>query len=69
MYKWTIIVKYVWKTTETKNKYRHFKSKSHSEFNKCKYIVLSHKDIDINDVYEAFSLYIIEREKNSIIIS
>ena len=51
-----------------KNKYKHFNSKSHIEFDKCKHIVLPHKDIDINDVDEAIYLYIIEHNQNSILI-
>ena len=39
-----------------KNKYKLFKSKSHIEFDKCKHIISSHKDININDVEEAFYL-------------
>ena len=54
---------------KAKSKYKHFKSKSHQEFNKCKHIILSYKDIDINDVDEAFYLYIIEHKKKSIFIS
>ena len=47
-----------------KNKYKPFKSKSHIEFNKCKHILLSLKDIDIENVDEAFYLYIIEHIKS-----
>ena len=43
-----------------KRKYNHFKSKFHQEFDQCKHILLSLKDIDINDADEAFYLYIIE---------
>ena len=50
-------------TKTTKNKYKQFKSKSHIEFEKCKHIRLSHKDIDINDVDEAFYLHIIEHNQ------
>ena len=46
-----------------KSKYNHFKSKSHHELNECKHIILSLKDIDINDVDEAFYLYIFEHNK------
>ena len=42
------------KNFKTKNKHKYFKSKSHIEFDKCKHVILSHKDIDINDVDEAF---------------
>ena len=48
------------KKIKTKNKYKHFKSKSHIEFDKGKHIILSQKDIVTNDVDETFSLYIIE---------
>ena len=51
------------KNIKAKNTYKHFKSKSHLEFDKCKHIILSHKDIDMNDVYEAISLYIVEHNK------
>ena len=40
-----------------------FKSKYHKEFDKCEHIVLPLKDIDINNVDEAFYLYIIEHNK------
>ena len=42
------------KSIKPKSKYKHFKSKLHQEFDKCKHIILSHKDIDKNDVDEAF---------------
>ena len=51
------------KHTKPRSKYKHFKSKSHEEFDRCKLILLSLKDTDINDVDEAFYLYIIERNK------
>ena len=51
------------KHNKAKNKYKHFKSKSLIEFDKCKHIILSHKDIDIKDVDEAFYVYIIEHNK------
>ena len=43
--------------------YSRFKSKSYEEFHKCKHTILPHKDIDKNDVDEAFYLYIIEHNK------
>ena len=46
-----------------KVKYKHFKSKSHEEFDKCKHILSSHKDIDLYGVDEAYCLYIIEHNK------
>ena len=61
--KWIVIVKYVLKNIKAKKKYEHFKSKSHINFNKCKHIILSHKNININDVDEVFHLYIIEHNK------
>ena len=51
------------KNIKTKNKNNHFKSKSHIEFDNGKHKILSHKDIIINDVDEAFYLYIIEHNK------
>ena len=51
------------KNIKAKNKYKHFKSKSHIEFDNWKHMILSHKDIDIKDVDEAFYLYIIEQNK------
>ena len=33
---------------KAKNKCKHFKSKSHIELDKCKHIILSLKDMDIN---------------------
>ena len=64
MFKWITIVKCVkFLSNKTKSKYNHFISKSYQEFDKCKHILLSLKDIDINDVYEAFYLYFIEHNK------
>ena len=57
------------KNNRTKNKYKHFKSKSHLEFDKCKHIFLPQKDIDKTDVDAAFYLYIIEHNKNLNFIS
>ena len=59
------------KHIKTKNKYIYiyFKPNSHQDFNKCKHIILSNKDIDINNVDEAFYLYIIEHNKKLFIIS
>ena len=48
------------KYIKAKSKYNHFKTKSHQEFDKCKHLILSLKDIDINDVDEALYLYIID---------
>ena len=45
------------------SKYSHLKSKSYQEVDKCKHIILSHKNIDVNDVDEAFYLYVIEHNK------
>ena len=46
-----------------KNKYKHFKSKSPKDFDKCENILLSLKDIDIKEVDEAFYLYFIGHYK------
>ena len=51
------------KIIKAKNKYKHFKSKSHIEFDKCKHIILSLKDIDIKNVDEPFCFYIIEHNE------
>ena len=51
------------KNITAKSKYKHFKSKSHQEFDKCKHIILSYKNIDINNIDEALYLYIIEHNK------
>ena len=48
---------------KAKNKHKHFKSKSHHEFDDCKYIILSYKNIDIDHVDEAFYSYNIEHNK------
>ena len=40
-----------------------FKSKPHQEFDKCKHILLYHKDFDLYDVDEAFYSYIIEHNQ------
>ena len=51
------------KNIKAKSKYKYFKSKSHQEIVICKHIIISRKDIDINNVVEAFYLYIIEHNK------
>ena len=48
---------------KAKNKYKLPKSKSRQQFDKCKHILLSSKDIDINNIDETFCLYIIEDSK------
>ena len=57
------------KYIQPNSKYSHFKSKSLQAFDKCKHIILSHEDIDMKNIDEAFYLYIIEHKKISIIIS
>ena len=51
------------KYVKAKCKYKQFKPNIHKEFDKCKHIFLSLKDIDIKDVDETFYLYIIEHNK------
>ena len=46
-----------------KSKYKHFKSNTHKEFDKCKHIKLPIEKIDINDVERAFYAYNIEQKK------
>ena len=56
------------KNITAKNKYKCFKSKCQIEFDKCKHIILSNNDIDINDIDKCVFLYIIEHYKFSIIV-
>ena len=51
------------KKIQPKSKYKHSKPKSLKKCDKCKGIILSLKDIDINDVDEAFYLHIIEHNE------
>ena len=53
------------KFLKPESEYKHFKSKSHQEFDKCKHIELSLKDIDINDVNETFHLYNFQHNKKN----
>ena len=53
------------KNIKAKNKYEHSKSTSHIEFDKCKHILLSLKDNDINGVDKAFYEYKIEHYKKT----
>ena len=46
-----------------KNKYKHFKSNRLKEFDKQKLKISSSRDINVNDVDDAFCLYIIEYNK------
>ena len=48
---------------KTKIEYSHLKSKSHEEFEKHKHIKLSLKNVDIKDVDEILSLYMIDHNK------
>ena len=57
------------KYNKPNSKYSHFKTKSHQDFDKCKHIKLSIKNIDINKLDEAFHLYIIEHKKKFICYS
>ena len=51
------------KHIKPRSKYKHFKSKCLEEFYRCKHILFSLKDIDINDVDEAICLNIVEHNK------
>ena len=42
------------KNIKAKSKYKHFSTKSHQEFDKFKPIIMSHKNIDISEVDNAF---------------
>ena len=48
---------------KSKSKCKHFRSSFHKDFDKCENIVLSLKDIHINNLDEAFYLHIIEHSK------
>ena len=48
---------------KSKSKQKPFKSNRHKEVHKCKHVILSPKDIDINNIDETFYLYIIEHNK------
>ena len=52
-----------------KTKYNHFDSKSHQDFDNCKHIILSLKDIDNKEVVKRFiyTLLIILKNSNSIL--
>ena len=60
-----VCLKYV----KPNSKLSRFKSKSHKEFDKGKHRILSHKDIDINEVDEALYLHIIEHYRKIRLIS
>ena len=51
------------RNNKAKNKYKHLKSKSRQEVDKCKHKLLSHKDIDLNHVDEAFCSNIYEHNR------
>ena len=46
-----------------KSKSKHLKSKSHIEKSKCDHIILSLKDVDIDEIDEAYNSYMIESNK------
>ena len=46
-----------------KTEYSHLKSKAHKQFEKCKHINLSLKNVDIKDVDEILYLYIKDHKK------
>ena len=50
--------------TKPKRKYKHFKSNSHKEFDKCEHIRISLKDFDMKKADETFCLYINEHNKH-----
>ena len=53
----------MYKIIRPKSKNNVLKSNTHKEFDKCEHIVLFLNDFDMNDVDEAFYLYIIEHIK------
>ena len=64
VFHWEVCDSYI----KPKNKYKHCKSKSHKEFDKCEHIIMSVKEIDINDLDEALYSYNIENNKSSIFV-
>ena len=51
------------KIIRAKNNYKHFRSKSHQEFDNCNHLTLTCKDIDVDHIDEAFYFYIIYHNK------
>ena len=51
------------KNINIKSKSKHLKSKTHIEIRKCDHIILSSKDMDIDEIDEDYTLYMIEHNK------
>ena len=50
----------------TKNKSKHFKSKSHTDMSKCDHIIFSFKDLNFDEIDEIYNLFLIEHGKKMI---
>ena len=51
------------KYIKPKSKYKHFKSNTHKEFDRCKHMELTIENPNIDNVDEVFYAYIIEHTK------
>ena len=51
------------KHNKNKSRSEHLKSKSHIEISNCHQNILSLKDVDIDEIDETYSLYMIEHNK------
>ena len=51
------------KFNKPKSKFKHFKSNTHKEFDKCKHMELVIENLNIKNVDEVFYAYIIQQSK------
>ena len=51
------------KYIKLKSKYKHFKSETHNEFDRCKHEVIANTNPNIDKIDELFCAYIIEHNK------
>ena len=65
--KWNAPVKHFFIFIKPKSKYKHFKSNSHKDCERCKHVEKSIENPNKNDVDRIFCSYIIEHEKSTII--
>ena len=56
------------KSVKTKNQYKHFKPKTHENFDNCKHIKVTIEIPLLKDIDRLFLAFIIELKKNSILI-
>ena len=55
------------KFIKPKSKYKHFKSNTHKEFDRCKHEVLNIKNPHVDDIDEIFYAYIVKHNTKTII--